>query len=176
MPGPDAPIHPDTPAPRRPDLAPSPPPTRRPTPPPPTPRLPSHPSPPPIAESIEQLSASPYLLVCVINAGVVDGSTMRTVAAFFAERFSDERSRTWSVCFLDYSAQAQAANKPPLLRALLARLRACPCAVVRKGTRLVAYSEPRVGPGLVEDWIERLKMGELNWEDIAVDSVPPSPS
>jgi hypothetical protein len=47
---------------------------------------------------------------------------------------------------------------------------------VRTGTRLVAYSEPRVGPERVEDWIERLKMGELNWEDIAEDSVAPSPS
>jgi hypothetical protein len=112
-----------------------------------------------------------------MNAGIVDGTTMRAIGSFFAERFSEERSRTWSVCFLDYSVQVQAANKPPLLRALLARLRSCPCAVVRKGKRLVAFSDQLVGPERVEDWIERLKMGELNWEDIAEDDfAAPSPS
>lgn len=109
-----------------------------------------------------------------MNAGIVDGTTMRAVGSFFSARFSDERSRTWAVCFLDYSVQVQAANKPPLLRALLARLRSCPCAVVRKGKRLVAYSD-QPSPERVEDWIERLKMGELNWEDIAEEDFAASP-
>ena len=40
-----------------------------------------------------------------------------------------------------HPAQIASADKPPILRALLARLRSCPCAVVRRGKRLVAYSD-----------------------------------
>ena len=68
------------------------------------------PRPPPpaaaFADSLDELMPTPYLLVCVLNAGIVDSASMRTLGSHFAERFSDERYRTWRVCFLDYSHQA----------------------------------------------------------------------
>ena len=88
-----------------------------------------------------------------------------SLAAHFGELFGSDRQ--WSVCFLDYSSQVAlpTTSKPPLIRALLARLRSCPCAVVRKGTRIVAYSDQPT-PARVEEWIERLKLGELTWQSL----------
>ena len=108
---------------------------------------------------------TPLEVVCVINAGAVDGTTMRTLAAHLSELFGCDLQ--WSVCFLDYSSQVAlpTTSKPPLIRALLARLRSCPCAVVRKGTRIVAYSDQPT-PARVEEWIERLKLGELTWQSL----------
>ena len=124
------------------------------------------------ADTADALVASPYLLVCVINAGAVDGATMRALGAHMAELFgASVEWRGWQLCFLDYSSQVAlpTTSKPPLIRALLARLRSCPCAVVRKGQRLVAYSGQPT-PGRVEEWIGRLRMGELTWESLGLES------
>ena len=63
---------------------------------------------------------------------------------------------------LDYSTENASQHKSPRMRALLHHIRPCPCAVVRKGQKIALYSEA-ARPGLLREWLEKLKMGEVKW-------------
>ena len=71
--------------------------------------------------------------------------------------------RVW---FLDVAAENSADDKPPRLRAVLAQCRGALCAVVRKGQKIVVYAGAPV-PARVDEWIDRLKHGELSWQEIS---------
>ena len=105
---------------------------------------------------------SGYTLVFVMNAGVVPGSTVRELAAHYV----DHAAASWAVRILDVAAENSADDKPPRLRAVLAQCRGALCAVVRKGQKIVVYAGAPV-PARVDEWIDRLKHGELSWQEIS---------
>ena len=108
------------------------------------------------------LEGSGYTLVFVMNAGVVPGSTVRELAAHDV----DHAAASWAVRILDVAAENSADDKPPRLRAVLAQCRGALCAVVRKGQKIVVYAGAP-GPARVDEWIDRLKHGELSWQEIS---------
>ena len=52
-----------------------------------------------------------------------------------------------------------------MMRAVLRHARGALCAVVRRGQRIVVYAGPPV-PARVDEWIDRLKHGELSWQEL----------
>ena len=76
------------------------------------------------------------------------------------------RRRVGAVRILDVAAENSADDKPPRLRAVLAQCRGALCAVVRKGQKIVVYAGAPV-PARVDEWIDRLKHGELSWQEIS---------
>ena len=79
--------------------------------------------------------------------------------------YSQEGSRQWSLCFVDMAKETSNEAKSPFVSSLLAKLRRSPCAVVRKASRMIAYSGvASVRP--IEEWRDRIKMGELSWEQL----------
>jgi len=122
------------------------------------------------------LGRGSYTLIFVTNAGVASRATMLATAAHFAEQSAAGVSdfRGWAIVTLDFAAESSRESKPPLLRALLARLRASPVGVLRKGQTLACFSgQPSVR--LVGEWIAKLRMGEVEWARLSDDG-PLSPA
>jgi hypothetical protein len=122
------------------------------------------------------LARGSYTLIFVTNAGVASRATMLSTAAHFAEQSTAGVSdfRGWAIVTLDFAAESSRESKPPLLRALLARLRASPVGVLRKGQTLACFSgQPSVR--LVSEWIAKLRMGEVEWARLRDDG-PLSPA
>ena len=103
-------------------------------------------------------------MVFTMNAGVVDRGTVTGLAAHFAALFAEGGAeyRQWCVALLDFAAENGRDPKPPLMHALLPKLRAAPVAVIRKGQKLATFSGPPA-PRRVEEWLGALKMGEVSW-------------
>jgi len=115
----------------------------------------------------ELLDSSVYVLVFVVNSGVADRDTMRALINHFQEMLQTDSCeyRQWSLATLDMSLAMALENKPAILGKLVGRLRQCPFAVVRRLRSLVAY-RGQAAPRPAEEWIARLKMGELSWESL----------
>ena len=80
--------------------------------------------------------------------------------------YVDHAAASWAVRILDVAAENSADEKPPRLRAVLTQCRGALCAVVRKGQKIVVYAGAPV-PARVDEWIDRLKHGELSWQEIS---------
>ena len=94
---------------------------------------------------------------------------MHTLAAHFHELLGSSREyRQWSVAVLDYSAESTRAGKPMRLAGLLPMVRQTPVCVLRKGERLASFGG-RPSARLVDEWLGKLKMGEVAWERLQSD-------
>merc|ERR1712060_941405 len=102
----------------------------------------------------ELLDSSVYVLVFVVNSGVVDRNTMNHLMHHFQEMLQTDSPeyRQWSLATLDMSLAMALQNRPEILSKLTGRLRQCPFAVVRRSRSLVAYSG-QPSPRLAEEWI-----------------------
>jgi hypothetical protein len=119
----------------------------------------------------EVLGGSANVLLFAVNAGKVDRASMQGLMRHFAARGRDKSDALcgWTLAMLDVSAALRIERKSPLLRSVLGRLLTSPCAVVRHARKLSTYSGAAV-PGRVEEWLDRLTMGELAWESLDVES------
>mmetsp|Transcript_64118 Transcript_64118/g.106586 ORF Transcript_64118/g.106586 Transcript_64118/m.106586 type:complete len:591 (+) Transcript_64118:629-2401(+) len=118
---------------------------------------------------LDVLSSASYVLIFVVNSGVADRSTMQKLIDYFSDSLMQDSvsSRSWSCVMLDMSREMANESKPALLSELLSTLRGSPCAVVRnRAQRKVVAYRGKASPRPVEEWIERLKMGELSWEHL----------
>lgn len=119
----------------------------------------------------EVLGGSANVLLFAVNAGKVDRASMDGLMRHFGARGRDgsDALRGWTLAVLDVSAALRVERKSPLLRSVLGRLLTSPCAVVRHARKLSTYSGVAT-PGRVEEWLDRLTMGELAWENLAAES------
>jgi hypothetical protein len=117
------------------------------------------------------LGGSANVLLFAVNAGRVDRATMDRLMGHFAERGRDgaDALRGWTLAVLDISSSLRVEKKSPLLRSVLGRLQTSPCAVVRHARKMSSYSGAAT-PGRVEEWLDRLTMGELAWESLTSES------
>lgn len=119
----------------------------------------------------EVLGGSANVLLFAVNAGKVDRASMDGLMRHFGARGRDgsDALRGWTLAVLDVSAALRVERKSPLLRSVLGRMLTSPCAVVRHARKLSTYSGVAT-PGRVEEWLDRLTMGELAWENLAAES------
>ena len=91
---------------------------------------------------------------------------MHTLARHFTDlEASAGEYRQWGTALIDYHATSTQEPKPPLMRALLSRLRKSPVGVLRKGQKLATFDgQPSVRQ--VEEWLGALRMGEVTWVNV----------
>ena len=119
------------------------------------------------------VEGSPYVLIYVTNAGVADLSSMRKLMASFGDfiRHEPDAFRQWSQASLDLSTMAEIRSGSPELLRIAERARQSVCAVLRRRSKIVLYQGAPHERAL-EEWIGRLRMGELSWNEIAEDAPP----
>ena len=90
---------------------------------------------------------------------------MRGLVAHFSEEVRGAEFRQWSVAQLDFAREHGRDDKTPTTRELLTRLRRCPCAVVKRASKLAAHSGPPSARS-VDDFIMSLRMGQVSWASL----------
>ena len=111
------------------------------------------------------LAGGSYVLLFVTNTGVAERSTVHSLAAHFDAELRGGERRGWSVALLDYSAESTRPGKPPLLAALLPRVRHSVACVLRKGCKLATFGGT-AAPRPIDDWLASLRMGEVSWAEL----------
>ena len=113
-------------------------------------------------ETVDAVLSRTKLVLCFgLNAGCVDAQTVRALA----RHFSDALSESFSVAILDVASEAAKQPHPAELTSLLRLLRSVPCVVVHSGRRVVVY-EGHMTVAALEEWLARLRMGELHFQGL----------